>query len=70
MIAITQGQSRPSLQFGEMNRVGASAMTVTQWMDLTLLHEIAHSFGLGHPGTNDVNDAAGFNKGIWQFCFQ
>ena len=39
-------------------------------MDLTVLHEIAHSFGLDHPGTNAVNDTAGYNKAIWESCFK
>ena len=54
---------------GEAARVGAASMTVQQWMDLTILHEISHFFGQDHPGTNDVNDTAGFNIGIWGACF-
>jgi RHS repeat-associated protein len=59
-----------NLAQGEAARVGADAMSANEFMDLTLLHEMAHSFGLNHPGTNGVNDTAGFNKAIWTACFE
>jgi RHS repeat-associated protein len=45
--------------------VGAASMTATQFMDFTLLHELAHSLGGQHP----PNDATDFNKNIWSNCF-
>jgi hypothetical protein len=61
---------RVNLAQGEANRVGANGMSAEQFMDFAILHEIAHSFGLSHPGTNAVNDAAGYNKAIWENCFK
>jgi hypothetical protein len=69
---LADGTSRRSIDLAaaEAGRVGTASMSASQFMDLTILHELAHSFGLDHPGTNDANDVAGFNKGIWELCFK
>jgi RHS repeat-associated protein len=56
---------------GEADRVGATGMSGQQFMDLEVLHEIAHSFGASHPGADGAaNDTAGYQKMIWESCFK
>jgi hypothetical protein len=46
--------------------VGAASVTAAQFMDLTILHELAHSYGVDHPRT----DASAFDSAIWRDCFK
>lgn len=50
----------------EAFRVGAASMTPDQFVELTMLHELAHSFGKKHSPT----DADAFNTDIWKNCFK
>lgn len=47
-------------------KVGVASVTAEQLMDLTILHELAHSFGSRHPET----DATAFDHAIWKDCFK
>jgi len=47
-------------------KVGAASVTAAQFMDLTILHELEHSFGGGHPET----DADAYDRGVWRDCFK
>ena len=50
----------------KMLQVGATSMSAEQPMDLTLLRELAHSFGVDHPaGDSDAEDTT-----IWKNCFK
>jgi hypothetical protein len=41
-------------------------MTAQQMLDLTFLHELAHSFGVGHDGAVGTGQ---MNTAIWDSCF-
>jgi hypothetical protein len=48
-------------------QVGATdGMTAEQFMDLTLLHELAHSFGVDHP----AGDSSAEDTKIWNDCLK
>jgi hypothetical protein len=48
-------------------QVGAtSGMTADQFMDLTILHELAHSFGVNHPS----GDSSAEDTNIWINCLK
>ena len=49
---------------GQMFMLGIQQLTPNQFMDLTILHEIAHSFGRDHG-----NDHAEYDRNIWKTCF-
>lgn len=55
-----------NLMGGQAALVGAQSITVQQFLDLTVLHELAHSFGYtgreGHESTLDPE--------IWKNCFK
>jgi RHS repeat-associated protein len=55
---------------GEAGLIGIATMGAAQYLDLIILHEIAHSFGGDHPGTNAVNGQAGYDISIWGNCFK
>jgi hypothetical protein len=33
-------------------------------------HELGHSFGAVHPGTDDANTQAAYDTYIWMSCFK
>ena len=47
-------------------QLNITTISASQFMDLTLLHELAHSFGLDHPAT----DSTDFDENIWMHCFK
>jgi RHS repeat-associated protein len=60
---------RADLTQSAASRVGATSMTGGQFMTLTILHELAHVFGIHHPGgASDANGIAGENRLIWENC--
>ena len=46
--------------------LGVGNVSPAQFMGLTILHELAHAFGLDHPKTGP---ATRFNRHIWKECF-
>jgi RHS repeat-associated protein len=52
----------------EAFRVGAASITANQFVDLMMLHELAHSFGQNH-GDDDAS-VTRFQRNIWSSCFQ
>jgi hypothetical protein len=54
------------LAAGFAEQVGAATMTAQQMLDLTFLHELAHSFGVGHDGAVGTGQ---MNTAIWDSCF-
>jgi RHS repeat-associated protein len=46
-------------------QLGINSITSAQFMDLIVLHEMAHSFGEDHP-----TDPTAYNKDIWMNCFK
>jgi uncharacterized protein RhaS with RHS repeats len=51
---------------GEAYELNVPSVSASQFMDLTLLHELAHSFGVNHPGDNSEAE----DSNIWKSCFQ
>jgi hypothetical protein len=58
------------LTAGAAFELGVPSLSPSQFLDLTLLHEIAHSFGVSHRGTEVGNTVAFYNTAIWQACFK
>jgi hypothetical protein len=50
----------------EAFQLGISSMTAAQFMDLIVLHELAHSFGQNHPSGN----SASYDQNIWNNCLK
>jgi predicted Zn-dependent protease with MMP-like domain len=45
-------------------------MTPAQFMEFTILHELAHSFGLDHNDVTAGTTTDFYNQAIWASCFQ
>jgi RHS repeat-associated protein len=48
----------------QLAAVGGAGITIPQFMDLVILHELSHGFGNQHPA-----DPSAFNQNIWTNCF-
>jgi RHS repeat-associated protein len=48
--------------------LGISSMTAEQFMDITIAHELSHSFGTKHQ--NDPDSITNLDKNIWEKCFK
>jgi RHS repeat-associated protein len=66
-IAVDQNGSGVSyrLATGNALQLGVASVSAQQFMDLTILHELAHAFKVNHPN----GDHTAFEKRIWEHCF-
>jgi hypothetical protein len=46
--------------------INAGSISATQFMDLTILHELGHKLGADHPKGNHTD----YEKAIWEGCFK
>ena len=59
-------QTTYPLLTAEAFQLGISSMNAGQFMDLTVLHELAHGFKRRHPD----DDSAAFDQNIWSHCLK
>jgi len=67
-IAVDQNGSGVAyrLATGNAIQLEVPSMSAQQFMDLTVLHELAHAYKVNHPNS----DHTAFEKNIWENCFK